>query len=313
MLVSQPEIEVAVVERIVRASGVVEFELAPCAGALPGWEPGAHITVRTPAGVTREYSLLGSPAAQTWRIAVLRQDEGRGGSVSMHDEVVVGAQLVVSGPANHFAFVPNDSCTFIAGGIGITPILPMLAAAQAAGTDWSLTYVGRNRESMAFADDLTAKYGERVQCVAVQESGRPDLEQLVAARSGTVYCCGPQSMVDQLTALAHDRDDLQLRTERFEAAEVDTSQDTGFELVLDRSGISVDVGPEESIVDALDRVGVGVLSSCREGTCGTCETVVLTGEIEHRDVVLTEEEREAGDLMMVCVSRAACPRLVLDL
>lgn len=313
MEVATDELPVVVVDRQTGADSVMVLRLSACDGVLPQWTPGANIAVRTPAGPVRHYSLAGSPQDETWRIAVLREDSGAGGSVSMHDDVRVGTKLTVGAPTNNFRFEPRESCTFVAGGIGITPLIPMIEAADSAGMDWRLLYVGRRRSSMAFLEELVSRYGERVAVHPVDEGGRPDLATELSARHGAVYCCGPSAMLDELIAIGTARPDLAVHIEHFTPLEIDTSEDVTFEVMLARKGVVLDVPAHESILDVVDRAGANVLSSCREGTCGTCETTVLEGEIEHRDVVLTEEDREAGDVMLICVSRARCARLVLDL
>jgi ferredoxin-NADP reductase len=200
---------------------------------------------------------------------------------------------------------------FIAGGIGITPIRPMLAAAQAAGAGWQLVYGGRTRESMAFATDLRAAYGDRVSIRPQDETGLLDLDGLLsgAGPDTAVYCCGP----GPLLAAVQQRCASRLYIERFTPLPGTGGQATAFEVELSGSGRTLRVPAGRSILEAVEEAGVAVLSSCREGTCGTCETAVLDGVPEHRDSLLTEAERAAGDTMFICVSRAKTARLVLDL
>ncbi|WP_243717360.1 PDR/VanB family oxidoreductase [Actinomadura sp. KC345] len=304
--------EVVVGGRADLADGVAGLTLrAADGGELPSWRPGAHIDVVLGEGLVRQYSLCGDPGdSRTWRVGVLK--EGLGSTV-VHDRVRQGDRLTTRGPRNNFPLQRAPRYLFLAGGIGITPILPMVAAADAAGADWRLVYGGRRRSAMAFLDELSG-YGERVDVRPQDECGLLDLDgALAAVAPGTlVYCCGPEAML----AAAEERCAAwgvgSLRTERF-APKAVTGPDESFEVELAVSGTTLDVEPGRSILETVEKAGVNVLSSCREGTCGTCETPVLEGEPDHRDSVLTEEERADGGFMMICVSRARGSRLVLEL
>ncbi|WP_208026060.1 PDR/VanB family oxidoreductase [Amycolatopsis acidicola] len=294
---------VRVTAKTLLAEEVASIELT--GGDLPAWAPGAHIDVEVRPGLVRQYSLCGEPGAP-WRIAVLREDPGRGGSRHLHDEVRVGDELRAGEPRNNFPLTPSPEYVFVAGGIGITPLLPMLREADAAGASWELYYGGRRRDRMAFLDELS-RYGERVHVLPEDEHGLLPLKEIFAASDAPVYCCGPEPL---LAAAEKVCPPGRLRVERFHARE-QSGPSAGFE--VSAGGRTIPVGPEESILDALDAAGIPMPSSCREGTCGSCETPVLEGEVDHRDSVLSEEERAAGKTMMVCVSRARSPRLVLDL
>jgi ferredoxin-NADP reductase len=289
-------IEVIVAAKEVVADGIVALTLHGT--SLPPWTPGAHIDLEARSGLVRQYSLCGTPGDPSWRVAVLREPDGRGGSAYVHDVLGVGDRVRVSEPRNTFPLAPASRYLFIAGGVGITPILPMIAAVGDA--DWRLLYGGRTRESMAFLPTL-AEYGDRV-------CARPGLIDLSEVDSGaTVYCCGPEPL---LAAVEARCDPARLHVERFTPRPVNGSS---FEVELAQSGRVVAVPGDRSILSALLDAGVEVLSSCQEGTCGTCETDVLGGTPEHHDSLLTEEERAAGETMMICVSRSAGGRLVLDL
>ncbi|WP_446680217.1 PDR/VanB family oxidoreductase [Amycolatopsis pithecellobii] len=299
------------------ASGVLELELAsPDGTLLPAWEPGAHIDVRVGDGEYRQYSLCGPPGSrQAWRIAVLREPDGRGGSQWLHDAVNTGDTLEIRGPRNHFRLETAPRYLFIAGGIGITPILPMLAAAESAGAGWNLVYGGRSRETMAFRDEL-ARYGDRVQIRPQDESGLLELEPLLRGISPEtrVYCCGPEALLDAVERLAEEFEVGSLHTERFRPQPLEDARPAGaFEVELASTGTVLEVPAERSVLSVVEAAGVDVLSSCAEGTCGTCETRVLAGEIDHRDSILDEGQRAGGDRMMICVSRCLGARLVLDL
>ncbi|WP_232330579.1 PDR/VanB family oxidoreductase [Nocardia fusca] len=298
------------------ADGVVTVTLTdPDGGVVPEWEPGAHIDLEL-GDVTRQYSLCGDPADRSaLRVAVLRESNGRGGSVYVHDKLAVGDLIEVGGPRNNFALAPASSYLFVAGGIGITPLLPMLRTLAERGEPWQLLYGGRSRGSMAFADDLASAYPEQVRLHPQDEYGLLDLATaLDDAASGTaVYCCGPEPLLRAIENACRERDRFALHVERFAPKEVAPASTGAFEVELARSGVVVTVGESESVLDALQRSGADVDFSCREGTCGTCEVAVLAGRPEHRDSVLTEDEQAANDAMMICVSRSCTPRLVLDL
>ncbi|MGW2046090.1 PDR/VanB family oxidoreductase [Streptomyces sp. NPDC001858] len=307
------EAELVVEWREFAADGVLALTLRhPLGEPLPAWEPGAHIDVVLGPGLERQYSLCGDPADRAaWRIAVLREPAGRGGSAQVHEQVRQGDKVRVRGPRNHFALRPAPGYRFVAGGIGITPVLPMLAAAEAAGAEWSLLYGGRSRASMAFTGEL-AGYGDRVTVAPQDESGLLDLGSVLdTLPEGTlVYACGPGPLLD---AVEERCPAGALHVERFQAKEQPAGQDGEFEVELAQSGHTLTVAPGVSVLDTVRAAGVEVLYSCTEGTCGTCETDVLEGEPEHRDSVLSPEEREAGETMMICVSRCRGKRLVLDL
>ncbi|MDX6234393.1 MAG: hypothetical protein QOH68_3498 [Nocardioidaceae bacterium] len=291
------------------------LQLVPAdAAALPAWEPGAHIDVLLPSGLVRQYSLCGTDAGR-WRIAVLREPAGRGGSAWLHAHARPGTMLGVAGPRNHFAFeASGDPVLLIAGGVGITPILPMVTAAVAAGSDVVLHYAGHEGR-MAFVDELAAQLGDRLVLHVSGQRQRLDVDAVLgSAKPGTVVrCCGPLGLVDaaERAATAYG---LDFHAERFVAEPLSPPVWTGdFEVEMASSGLTVTVPPDRSILEVAEENGVFVLSSCHEGTCGTCETPVLEGAVDHRDSILTPAEREGGDLMYICVSRAACPRLVLEL
>ncbi|MFE9443937.1 PDR/VanB family oxidoreductase [Streptomyces sp. NPDC006602] len=303
-----------VVDRLESAAdGVLALTLRhPLGEPLPAWEPGAHIDVVLGPELERQYSLCGDPADRdAWRIAVLREPDGRGGSAHVHTQLGQGDKVRVRGPRNHFALRTAPRYRFVAGGIGITPILPMLAAAEAAGAEWTLLYGGRSRESMAFTEEL-GRYGDRVTIAPQDETGLLDLGSVLDdVPEGTlVYCCGPGPLLDAVEARCPAG---VLHVERFQPKDQETGENTEFEVELAQSGRTLTVPKDVSVLDTVRAAGVEVLFSCTEGTCGTCETDVLEGTPDHRDSVLTDEEREAGETMLICVSRCRGKRLVLDL
>lgn len=324
---SDVERDLVVVAKTDIADGVIAFDLAAHNGRdLPTWVPGSHVDVilndgRRPGSerVERQYSLCGDPTDRAhWRIAVLREETGRGGSRHLHDEVAVGDRIRVRGPRNRFPFTPNPATSFrfVAGGIGITPLLAMIEAADAAGAEWALDYAGRSRETMAFADALVQRWGDRVHLYPANTGARLNVADVAAtsAEMTAVYACGPARLLDAVEAeMAQAAGTVHL--ERFEAIEYGEPVWSGdFEVELAMSGTTVVVRPDQSVLEAIEEQSpeTVILSSCRRGTCGTCEVPVLEGEIEHRDSVLTPLEREESAVMMVCVSRAACPLIVLD-
>ncbi|MEJ2890863.1 PDR/VanB family oxidoreductase [Actinomycetospora aeridis] len=304
-------------EKVRAADGVVALTLArPDGGRLPDWAPGAHVDLTLAAGLTRQYSLCGDRwDAHSYRVAVLREPDGRGGSAHVHDELAVGDVVGFGGPRNHFPLVPSTRYLFVAGGIGITPLVPMVAQAELVEADWTLLYGGRSRDTMAFRDDL-AGYGERVTVHPEDEAGLLPLAATVAGLDAdtVVYCCGPGPLLAAIEDATAHRPRHLLRTERFVAAELGAPvRDEPFVLELARTGAVVTVGPELSVLDAARQAGATALSSCEQGTCGTCETPVLAGVPDHRDSILAGHERAAGDCLFPCVSRSCTDRLVLDL
>jgi ferredoxin-NADP reductase len=300
-----------------QAEDVVTVSLEDPGGRrLPDWTPGSHIDLVLPNGLTRQYSLCGDRwDAYSYRVGVLREPAGRGGSAFVHEALEPGHRIGVSVPRNNFPLVPAPRYRFVAGGIGITPILPMIHQADLVGADWQLLYGGRRRASMAFLDEL-AGYGDRVRVHPQDEAGLlPLAEFLGEPRDDTsIYCCGPGPLLDAVEAVCARRPRHALRTERFVAAEHGPAVHEGpFAVELARTGTTVTVGPEASVLDAVHAAGVEVLSSCRQGICGTCETTVLAGLPDHRDSLLDEDDRAANDCMYICVSRSCSDRLVLDL
>lgn len=299
-------IDVVVARKEIIADGVVRLTLHhPHGDPLPIWEPGAHVDLLLAPGLVRQYSLCGDPADRSiFQVAVLREPVGRGGSRYVHETLTEGSTVSVGGPRNHFPLVTADRYLFIAGGIGITPIVPMIAAVAARGVPWRLLYGGRTRSSMAFAEELRENYGDRVILRPQDETGLLDLDSFLADDT-EIYCCGPEPLL----AAVEQRSPARLHVERFKAVD---GERTSFEVEL-RSGRTLVVPADRSILETLEDAGITPLSSCREGTCGTCETGVLEGVPDHRDTVLDDAERAAGDVMMICVSRSRGPRLVLDL
>lgn len=301
------------------ADQVISVTLAdPSGRKLPDWAPGSHIQLRLPSGRTRQYSLFaGGKNGTQYKIAVKNVDDGRGGSYEVHSKLKLGDLLDVSAPANNFPLETGENFIFVAGGIGITPILPMVEAIRNSDA-WRLYYAGRSLSSMALIDSVDRLPKDQV-TIAPSPERRLDLAQIVkdAKPQTVVYACGPHRMLDELVQLCAERGDITLRIERFSAPAsaqpVDTSNDKSFEVILKRSGRRVTIPPDSNILAELLNFDPSVKFSCCEGYCGTCETKVLEGIVDHRDSLLTADERERNHTMMICVSRARSDVLLLDL
>ncbi|MEU6986359.1 PDR/VanB family oxidoreductase [Streptomyces sp. NPDC046324] len=312
--------KVLVTERTEPASGVVRLRLEGT--GLPAWQPGAHVDLVLPSGLVRPYSLCGDPAdTDTYTVATRLIEDGRGGSREVHEQLHEGTEIEIRGPRNRFPLVDAPAYVFVAGGIGITPVLPMLRAAEAAGADWRLLYCGRSRATLPYLDEIEKLGGERsetgvppaegrgrVTVVTEDESGRPELGFLAEVPEETaVYCCGPEGLMDAVTAAMPAGRAPHL--ERFSPAA--TTGGDSFEVELRRTGRTVTVAADQSVLAAVRSELPGVAYSCEQGFCGTCQQRFLEGEIDHRDELLTDAER--GGSMLLCVSRSAGERLVLDL
>lgn len=292
--------------------------VAPDGRTLPRWYPGAHLDLHLPSGRVRQYSLCGDPSERDhYRIAVRRIPGGGGGSVEIHDRLPVGATVSTLGPRNAFPLAvpgygsPARRIRFIAGGIGITPILPMVRTAQHLGVDWSLAYVGRSRDSLPFLDEVSG-FGERIEVRTDDRHGLPTAAGLLGdCPDGTaVYACGPAPMLATIRGSLVGRNHVELHYERFGAAPV--IDGVAFEATVSATGTTVPVAADQTVLDALLRAGIAAPYSCRQGFCGTCRTAVLAGQVDHRDTLLTGPERTGQ--MLICVSRSvAGTPLTLDL
>lgn len=305
---------------VARDQDVIELTLASATGApLPRWYPGAHLDVQLPSGLIRQYSLCGDPAStKHYRIAVRRIPDGGGGSLEIHDALTEGATVHTHGPRNAFPLTvpgygsPTRRFRFIAGGIGITPILPMLELARRLRVDWSMVYAGRTPDSLPFVDEVAA-FGANVEIRTDDVCGLPTAAELLGecAEGTAVYACGPAPMLTSIRSALVGRGDVELHFERFAAPPV--VDGSPFQAIVSSTGETVAVGADETLLAALRQAGVNAPYSCQQGFCGTCRTRVLAGEVDHRDTLLTGPERTAG-MMLTCVSRAAGESsLTLDL
>jgi ferredoxin-NADP reductase len=312
-----PELSLVVKTISHEAERVMGIRLAALgASDLPAWTPGAHIDILLPNGLERQYSLCGDPDDRRhWQIAVLREVAGRGGSEWLHSRIREGDVLRARGTRNNFSLADAGAYLFVAGGIGITPLLPMIREVGRRGVPWRLLYGGRSRRSMAFATELAADGGQV--CIRPEdEYGLLDLEGFLGEpRHGVaIYCCGPERLLRAMEAVCERWPDGILHVERFRPSPGAPDGVNGaFEVVLAKSGITCRVGADESILDALEKAGIYVPRSCGEGTCGTCLTPVAAGIPDHRDSFLMGKKRAANDAICVCCSRSRTPRLVLNL
>lgn len=296
------------------------LELCDPAGAhLPPFTAGAHLPIQVPGGAMRQYSLCNDPQeTDRYQIAVKREENGRGGSRRLVDEVAEGGTLMAGTPENLFALSDKaKSFILVAGGIGITPMMAMVRHLQAEGLrKFKLYYFSRDPEGAAFLDELAAD-DLAGQVVVHHDHGDPshsyDLWKIFEkAASGThVYCCGPKGLMDSVRDMTGHWPDTAIHFESFGADTKPHADDKPFEVLLQRSGQRVEVAARQTILDALRAVQVSVPSSCESGTCGSCKVRLLEGEADHRDLVLLPEEK--ADHVMVCVSRAKGNCLVLDL
>lgn len=307
------------IARVAReADAVVSIDIVRDDGAkLPPWQPGSHVEISLPSGRVRHYSLCGDPERlSSYRFAVLREAEGRGGSAELHAIAQPGAMLRIRRPRNRFPLHDAPSYLFLAGGIGITPLLPMVAAAYRRGRPWRLVYGGRSRASMAFVPEVENYRGGSLHIVPQDEQGHPPFEPLLGEtdRETLIYACGPAPMLGAIEAVARRHGALErLRVERFSmGARDEPVVARPFDVVLQRSGRTVHVPADRTLGSVLQEEGADVSFSCEEGCCATCETRVIAGTPDHRDSILTSEEKARNDRMMVCVGRAFSATLVLD-
>lgn len=309
-------LQLEVVGKRLEAEGVVSLSLRSVDGdPLPPWTPGAHVDVVLDCGSIRQYSLCGSvDDPERWRLGVLREPNSRGGSRKIHEDVEPGTVLTVCGPRNNFALQPAKQYLFVAGGIGITPILPMLRHVAEQGIPWKLLYGGRSRSSMAFVEEILALENGEAILRPQDEYGLLDLKRyLDPPVPGTkVYSCGPTPLLEAVTEECKSWPTGSLHIERFVASTRNSSEDP-FEVELARSGRRITIPKYESMLDVLEQEGLEITNSCRAGICGTCLTGVLGGIPEHNDDVLSDEDRASNKVILPCVSRSKTDRLIIDL
>jgi vanillate monooxygenase ferredoxin subunit len=314
------------VNKIVReADDIFSYELVDPEGkSLPPFSAGSHVDVHTPAGIIRQYSLANDEREiHRYVVAIQREPQSRGGSKSMVDQIKEGQTVTISVPRNNF---PIDKTAgkhvLIAGGIGITPILAMTRHLQAKGADYKLYYVCRTPQKMAFQSVLQeATFAGRVEFIF--DNGNPaqglDIKKLLASRSegAHLYCCGPTGLmnaVKEAAKQAYPEDAVHMEYFTAEPISAETRRQTrAFKIKIKSSGQEFEVPENRTILDVLRANGFDLDSSCEEGICGTCATQVIEGEIDHRDLFLTEKAKREGKWMMICISRAKGDSLVIDI
>jgi vanillate O-demethylase ferredoxin subunit len=303
------------------AQDIQLYELRSLSGPLPSYTPGAHIDVHLPRGMIRSYSLVDLPGTRDrYVIAVSRDPASRGGSHYMHDTMRVGDTIPISGPRNNFELLEAaPHSVFIAGGIGITPLWCMIQRVAELRASWELHYSARSADQAAFLDEIAAlgkRAGGDVHTHFNDQAGGRLLDLAAAVQRAPtdahLYCCGPLPMLDAFQAACGERPKDHVHVEYF-SAPVTGPPAGGFVVSLARTGKRVAVPKGQSILDALLAAGVDVPYSCNEGICGSCETRVIAGIPDHRDVVLTDKDKESGHVMMICCSGSKSEELVLDL
>jgi phthalate 4,5-dioxygenase reductase subunit len=307
-------IEMRVTVRRKLTPEIDEFTLAP-AGAmgLPSFTPGAHITVETPDGAMRRYSLVNDGTAPTeYVIAVKREPNSRGGSASMHERAVAGAALTVEAPENEFELVESDKYLLIAGGIGITPILAMARHLSRIGKQFEIIYCTRTAEDAAYLDEVRSLRNVTIH----HDRGNLDnvydfWDRLAKPGNEHIYCCGPSGLMDEIKALTGHWSDGRVHFEDFNPVSVVRDDDVPFKVTLSKTQQTIEVPADRSILEALRDAGIHTVSSCESGTCGTCKCRLIAGEVEHRDHVLMDEEK--SDYIMICVSRAKSGDLTIEI
>ena len=287
---------------------------------LPDFECGSHIDLIMRPDLIRQFSLCGPREQRSeWTIAVLLEPNGRGGSQFVHEVLRPGMRVSAAGPRSNFKLIDADHYLFIAGGIGITPLIPMVHQVVADDKDWRLLYGGRRRSSMAFVQELS-ELGQQVSVRPEDEFGLLDLKNAIEPlpNDAAVYCCGPEALIGAVEAVCAELGRPAPRVERFGArpmrdAEDASTENQAFEVVLSESGDHFKVPADRTIIEVLSDAGYDILTSCEEGYCGTCETEVLGGVPDHRDEYLDDEERATNKRMMICVGRSKTPQLILKL
>ena len=300
------------------AEEIKELTLVPNdESQFPDYSAGAHIDLHLGEDLIRQYSLTGFGAANEYRIAVGLDANSRGGSKSVHDDLREGMNINISAPRNNFELTPEgESYLFIAGGIGLTPLIPMIQWCEANKKNWRAIIAARSASRIAYREEIQ-KHGDRIQWHHDDENEGKPLEVKTClgeySADNHVYCCGPTPLMEAVRDATDTWPSGNVHFEWFSAdPELDNAENEPFDIVLDSSGTKLHVPADKSVLQVLRDNGVPVASVCSEGICGTCETYVLSGDIIHRDQVLTDDERESGEIMMVCCSRGR-GELVLDL
>ncbi len=309
-------LKMTVAERRQLTEHICEFTLAPVDGKkLPSFTAGAHITVETPSGAMRRYSLVNDGTdPDVYKIALKRETDGRGGSKSMHDDALEGIELRIEAPENTFELSDAKQYLLIAGGIGITPIYAMSQHLLHEDKPFHVIYCTRGAADTAFLEEMKSTLGDRL--TLHHDGGDPDAvydfwDHFEDPKDMKIYCCGPQPLLEEIEAISGHWPEGRVIFEDFKPVEVVRADDKPFEVTLEKTGVTVQIPEDRSILEALRENGVTTASSCESGTCGTCKTRLVAGDVDHRDMVLMDEEKDR--YMMICVSRAKKGNIVLDL
>lgn len=309
-------LKVTVTARRDLTSQICEFTLEPVSGGpLPVFSAGAHVTVQTPSGGMRRYSLVSdSDNLLAYRIAVKQEPLSRGGSRSMHSDAVLGTELMISPPMNSFALNEAPEYLLIAGGIGITPIYAMANELERQGKPFHIIYCTRSAEESAYLTELNEAFGTRL--TVHHDEGNPEKiydfwDHFEEPKNLHVYCCGPKPLMEEIRAISGHWQEGRVNFEDFKPVEAVRADDRAFDVELKKSGRTITIAEDLSILEALRNEGIQTVSSCESGTCGTCKCTLLAGDADHRDMVLMEDEKDKN--IMICVSRAKSGGLVLDL
>ena len=301
------------------AHDIVTFELVSITGeALPAFTAGSHIDVHLPDGITRQYSLWNAPSeTNRYCLGVLKDPDSRGGSTAIHDVIEQGATIKISHPRNHFHL--NETATryfLLAGGIGITPLLSMAQRLQGLGKDFELHYCSRSEERTAFIEFISqSEFKDKVHYHFDdgEEAQKLNIPELLEQQpdGANLYVCGPQGFMDAVIDAAGDWQPTAIHREYFGVSE-SHENDASFKVMINSTGQVIDIPEDSSITETLEQHGINIPVSCEQGVCGTCMTTVIEGEIDHQDFYLTDPEKDAGDVILPCCSRAK-GTLVLDL
>lgn len=316
---SDQELKLKVVQRNELTDQVIELLLGDAAErSLPNWEPGSHIDLLLNNGMNRQYSLMRQKhEPNLWKIAVLIDPNGRGGSSYISENLLVGTEVNANGPRNHFGLVKSKSYHFIAGGIGITPLIPMIEFVEASGANWSLAYLGRSKNSMPYLDELTNAYPNNIKSFSKLDGQFFEVSKDLSELDDEVeiYCCGPQKLMNEVECFMEQRGKAKnIHLERFSPKEISENlENHPFTVICAKSGIELHVPEDESIFMAADFEGIELNGDCMEGTCGSCETKIISGIADHRDSIFSSVERKTADTMMICVSRAVGTQITLDM
>lgn len=289
---------------------VLKVTLIPLGGEFPAAEPGAHVDVKIPGAPVRQYSLTMGSSTRSYIFGVRLDPKTRGGSRAIHTKLRPGDLIEISQPRNAFPLVADGPVHLVAGGIGITPILFMAEELSKRGQPWSLSYFVRSQEYAAFADEVLS-LGGKIYCDDVD--GQPNMSSEVEGLSPDthLYCCGPAPMLDAFVDACKARAEEFVHIERFAAAPINSSAG-GFVVELKRSGLELAIPADRSILETLIEAGLEPSHNCRAGICGECEVKVLEGSVDHQDMILSDDEKASG-AMLICCSRSASDRLVIDL